>query len=198
MAHVLYIHANIKPAGTSRSKLIADTFIEQYRALHPEDTITELDLYKENIDFLRPEDLMLTAKELDKAGRAHTHLGYADQFAEADKYIFATPMWNLGTPAIVKAYFDYVMAAGITFAYTAEGPVGLLSGKKALHINARGGAYSEGPANAYELSDRYLQTIVGFMGVTDYTSIIAEGLDSGGNVEEIIAASVAKLPLDTF
>jgi FMN-dependent NADH-azoreductase len=64
---------------------------------------------------------------------------YAYQFAEADKYIIAAPFWNLSFPAILKAYIDYICVTGITFKYTAEGPVGLGQGKKAVHIVARGG-----------------------------------------------------------
>lgn len=194
MATVLYIHANIKPEGTSRSKHVADVFLEQYRVLHPEDTIVELDLYKEDIDFLRPTDLMVTAREFDETARSATHLRYADQFAKADKYIIATPLWNLGVPAIVKAYFDYVTAAGITFTYTAQGPVGLLENKKAIHIAARGGFYSEGPAADFEMGDRYIKTILAFFGVHDYTTIAIDGLDAGGDSHKIVDDVIATLP----
>ncbi|MGL4623462.1 MAG: FMN-dependent NADH-azoreductase [Culicoidibacterales bacterium] len=194
MATVLYIHANIKPEGTSRSKQVADEFVKQYRTLHPEDTLIELDLYKEDIDFLRPTDLMVTAREFDESARSATHLRYADQFAKADKYIFATPLWNLGLPAIVKAYFDYVTAAGITFTYTAQGPVGLLENKKAIHFAARGGFYTEGPAADYEMADRYLKTILAFLGVYDYQTVAIEGLDAGGDSHQIVSDIVTTLP----
>ncbi|MGL6057407.1 MAG: NAD(P)H-dependent oxidoreductase [Culicoidibacterales bacterium] len=194
MAKVLYIHANIKPAGTSRSQQVAEEFLNHYRTLNPEDEIIELDLYKEDIDFLRPTDLMVTAREFDETARSATHLRYADQFAKADKYIIATPMWNLSIPAIVKAYFDYVTAAGITFNYTAQGPVGLLNNKKAVHIVARGGFYSEAPTADFEMGDRYVKTLLGFLGVHDYTTIAIDGLDAGGDSQKIVADVVATLP----
>jgi len=70
---------------------------------------------------------------------------YVYQFAEADKYVIAAPMWNLSIPSILKAYIDYIVVSGITFKYTEEGAVGLLQGKKAIHIMATGGEYTKGP-----------------------------------------------------
>ncbi|PPJ96763.1 FMN-dependent NADH-azoreductase, partial [Staphylococcus aureus] len=99
----------------------------------------------------------------------------SDEFAAADKYIFVTPMWNLSFPAVVKAYIDAVAVAGKAFKYTAEGAVGLLTDKKALLIQSRGGIYSEGPAADFELGNRYLQTILGFFGVPSVEELVIEG-----------------------
>jgi FMN-dependent NADH-azoreductase len=72
-------------------------------------------------------------------------LKYAYQFLEADKYVFAEPLWNLGIPAVLKAYIDYISVSGVTFRYTAEGPVGMCQNKPAVNITGRGGTYSSGP-----------------------------------------------------
>lgn len=53
MSKVLYIKANIKPEGESRTFKVSDSFIEEYRRLNPEDEIITLDLYNEKIDFLK-------------------------------------------------------------------------------------------------------------------------------------------------
>ncbi|MGL5915742.1 MAG: NAD(P)H-dependent oxidoreductase [Culicoidibacterales bacterium] len=71
----------------------------------------------------------------------------------------ATLLWNLGVLAIVKAYSDYVIAAGVTFAYTVQKPVGLLKNKKAVHIAVRGGLHSEGRAADFEMGDCYLTSV---------------------------------------
>lgn len=84
-------------------------------------------------------------------------------------------MWNLSFPAVVKAYIDAVAVAGKAFKYTAEGAVGLLTDKKALLIQSRGGIYSEGPAADLELGNRYLQTILGFFGVPSVEELVIEG-----------------------
>jgi FMN-dependent NADH-azoreductase len=84
-------------------------------------------------------------------------------------------MWNLGMPPLLKAYIDTVIIAGKTFKYTAEGPVGLLEGRKGIHIQARGGAYS-GELAALEFGDSHLITIMTFIGVQMLDSVIAEGM----------------------
>ena len=190
MSKVLYIKANIKKEGESRTFKVSDSFIEEYKSNNPSDEIITLDLYKENIDFLRPEDLGKIFGAKTEESRNNPILKYAYQFAEADKYVIAAPMWNLSIPAILKAYIDYVSVTGITFKYTAEGPVGLLKDKKAVHIVSRGGEYGDAP---YEMGDRYLRTIFGFFGITDFTTISADKLDViGEDVEAIVKNAIEK------
>lgn len=177
MSKVLYIKANIKKEGESRTFKVADSFIEEYKKNNPEDEIVVLDLYKENIDFLRPEDLGGIFGPKDETSKHHPILKYAYQFADADKYIIAAPMWNLSIPAILKAYIDYISVTGITFKYTEKGPVGLLKNKKAVHIVSRGGEYNNTP---YEMGDRYLRTILGFFGIQEVETIAIENVDVMG------------------
>ena len=128
---------------------------------------------------------------IQRKKREHRILKYAYQFVESDKYVIASPFWNLSIPAILKAYIDYVSVTGITFKYTENGPVGLCNNKKCVHIVTRGGVYGEGPAAAHEMGDRYLRTIMGFFGITDFTTIAAEGLDVIGNdVEAILQKAI--------
>ena len=120
--------------------------------------------------------------------KKHPHLEYAYQFVEADKYIFAAPMWNLSIPAILKAYIDYISVTGITFKYTAEGPVGLCQNKKAIHIVTRGGEYKDMP---YEMGDRYLRTILGFFGIEDIQTLAVDNTDSNPEgLEEILSEAI--------
>lgn len=191
MNKVLYIKANAKPEGASRTFRISDRFIESYKNNHPQDDIITLDLYKEGIDLLTIEDINTVFSPKNEESKNHPILKFAYQFAEADKYVISEPMWNLSIPAILKAYIDYVCVTGITFKYTENGPVGLCQGKKAIHITSRGGSYSEGPGASYEMGDRYLRTIFGFFGITDFTTISADALDVIGNdVEAILQAAI--------
>lgn len=192
MSKVLYIKANAKPEGTSRTFKISDAFIETYKAENPEDEIITLDLYKEGINFLSEEGVMMHRPN-EGEGRDHPVLKYAYQFLEADKYVFAEPLWNLSIPAILKAYLDYICVTSITFKYTAQGPVGLCQGKKAVNITTRGGDYSSGIAAEWEMGDRYLKTILGFLGITDYTTLATNQLDVIGlNIEELVNKGVEK------
>ena len=190
MSKVLYVKANIKNEGESRTFKVSDSFVEEYKKNNPEDEIITLDLYKENIDFLRVDDLGKLFGPKDEESKNNSILKYAYQFADADKYIIAAPMWNLSFPAILKAYIDYVSVSGITFKYTAEGPVGLLNNKKAVHIVSRGGGYDNSP---YEMGDRYLRTILGFFGIKDIETIAIDNLDvMGVNVKEKVEAGREK------
>jgi len=184
MKTLLYIKANPKPDNVSRTFRISEKFIETYKKNNPQDKIIVLDLYKENISFLTSGQI---AGHNSAPDENNIMIKYAKQFASADKFVFAAPMWNLGLPAIAKAYMDYVTVKGITFKYTEKGAVGLLAGKKAVFINARGGFYSEPPMSEFENGNRYLKTILGFFGISDYTLINADGLDViGQNIEKIV------------
>jgi FMN-dependent NADH-azoreductase len=192
MATVLYIKANAKPEGQSRTFAISEAFVKAYQESHPGDQVITLDLYKEGIGFLTEEGVMMH-KPHPGEGRDHPILRYAYQFHDADKYIIAEPLWNLGIPAILKAYIDYISMNGITFGYTENGPVGLCQGKKAINITARGGNYSSGAFADYEMGDRYLRTILGFLGIYDFRTLAAENLDVvGADVDAIVADAVTR------
>jgi FMN-dependent NADH-azoreductase len=196
MSTVLYIKANAKQDQESRTFRISDAFVKEYQSSHPEDQIITLDLYKEGIRALHPEDIPDIFGSKNADSRNHPILKYAYQFLEADKYVLAEPMWNLGVPAIVKEYIDYICVTGITFKYTENGPVGLCSNKKAVNITTRGGVYSEGPGAGYEMGDRYLRTILGFLGIVDFTTIFAEALDIIGNNTEKLVQDAVNMAVD--
>ncbi|MEW6171615.1 MAG: FMN-dependent NADH-azoreductase [Bacillota bacterium] len=181
MATLLYVQANPKPVEFSKSLTVAREFMSAYKEAHPEDKIATVDVYNGNVPLLdwdciqakfKPPQVPLTETEQKKLAALDT---YADQFVAADKYVFVTPLWNLGLPPMMKAYIDAIMAVGKTFRYTEKGPVGLLQNKKAVHIHSRGGIYSVPPMNELDFGDRYIQTVFRFIGVSEVHSIICEG-----------------------
>ncbi len=176
MSKVLYIKADAKSEGESRTVRIADSFIAAYKAQNPDDEIIELDLYESGIQFL-PKGKVMEMRGAGPNGMDNPLLKFAYEFAEADKYVIAEPIWNLGIPAILKAYIDSVAIGGITFRYTEKGPEGLCLNKKALNIITRGGDYSSEFRSSIEMADKYLRNIFGFMGITDFTTIAADKLD---------------------
>ncbi|MFA0815215.1 MAG: FMN-dependent NADH-azoreductase [Anaerofustis sp.] len=192
MSKVLYIKANSKPEELSRTFRISNKFIEAYKKEHPQDEIQVIDLYKENLIFL-PESSVLAHAMAATDAQNDPILKYAYQFLEADKYVFAEPLWNLGIPAVLKAYIDYISVSGVTFRYTAEGPVGMCQNKPAVNITGRGGTYSSGPMAEYEMGDRYLRTICRFLGICNFTTITAENLDViGSDVDAIVGKAIAE------
>jgi len=203
MAKVLFITANPNDVNRSYSMAAGKAFIETYKETNPTDEIVALDLFKEDIPDLdadvfsgwgklragQPMDALST-EESAKVGRLNEIL---DQFMSTDKMIFVTPMWNFSFPSVVKAYIDAVAVPGKTFRYTETGAVGLLHGKKVLHIQARGDFYSEGHLADEELGDRYLKHIMNFMGITEYEGLFIEGHAKMRNkTEEIKAAGIER------
>ncbi len=186
MKKVLYITANPKSEQDSFSLTVGRAFIDAYKKEKPEDEIVELDVYKTEIPFI-DSDVMSAWGKLQQ-GIAYEALSSVEQqkvakidaltnqFIAADKYVFVTPLWNLSIPPLMKAYFDTVCIAGKTFKYTENGPVGLMAGKKAVHIQARGGIYSDTPASELELGDEYVKTISGFLGIEILDTIAVEGM----------------------
>lgn len=185
MAKVLHITAHPHDHQTSYSMAVGKAFIDAYREANPNDEVTTIDLYRVQVPHIDAdvfsgwgklrsgqEFSSLTSEESAKVGRISE---LTEQFIAADKYVFVTPMWNFSFPPVMKAYLDALCVAGKTFKYTAEGPVGLLPGKKVLHIQARGGVYSEGPAAAMESGHRYIAIIMGFFGITDTQGLFVEG-----------------------
>ena len=193
MSYVLYIKANAKNEGESRTFRVADSFIEAYKSFHPKDEVITLDLYKEGISFLPVGELETVLRPKPGEGLNHPILKYAYQFREADKYVIAEPLWNLSIPAILKAYIDYITVNGITFKYTENGAVGLLEGKKAINITTRGGNYTEKGGAEYEMGDRYLRTLFGFLGIRDFKTLSVDELDIiGADVEGSIQEAIKK------
>ena len=188
MSKVLYITANPKTKENSFSLSVGNEFLETYKSVNPQDEITILDLYKIEVPLIDEVVFsawgkfakgvtfeQLTPQEQNKVVAMSTLL---EQFLAADKYVFVTPLWNFTIPPMMKAYLDNICIVNKTFKYTENGPIGLLPNKKAVHIQARGGVYSSGPAADFELGDRYINTILGFIGITDKQSIFVEGMNA--------------------
>ena len=94
---------------------------------------------------------------------------------DADIIVIDAPMYNFGISSTLKAWIDHIARAGITFKYTEAGPQGLITGKKVYLAVTTGGVYSEGPYKPADFVVPYLQTILGFLGLTDVIIVRAEG-----------------------
>lgn len=185
MTKVLFITANPNDENHSLSMASGKAFLDTYVEINPADEIIKLDLFKEEIPTLDGDVFSawaklregktietLSATELSKVGRLNE---IVDQFVSVDKIVFVTPLWNFSVPAIVKSYIDAIAIPGKTFKYTEHGSVGLLHDMKVLHIQARGGFYSEGPSVDLEMGNRYLKELMNLMGITEFECLFMEG-----------------------
>lgn len=122
----------------------------------------------------------------------------------ADLVVIGAPMYNFGIASTLKAWFDHVLRAGITFRYSEAGPEGLLKGRKTIVIESRGGLYSSGPSAPMDSQEPHLRTLLGFMGLDDVAFVRAEKLGFGPEqaaasiaaaVEELHSLAAEELPL---
>ncbi|KAB8041335.1 FMN-dependent NADH-azoreductase [Janthinobacterium aquaticum] len=191
MAKVLYINSSVRSNG-SLSRQLSGELVAKLAAQG--NTIVERDLAAQPVPHLT-EAMMgafFTPVEQRSAEAAATIAlsdTLVDELLAADVLVLAAPMYNFSVPSTLKAWIDHIARAGRTFQYTATGPVGLATGKKAYIFTASGGVYSEGPAAAYDHLSTYLRAALGFLGITDITFVQAEGVAMG---EDAVAATLAK------
>ncbi|MBE7105322.1 FMN-dependent NADH-azoreductase [Bacillus cereus] len=198
MATVLFVKANNRPAEQAVSVKLYEAFLASYKEAHPNDTVVELDLYKEELPYVGVDMINGTFKASrgfdlteEEAKVVAVADKYLNQFLEADKVVFGFPLWNLTIPAVLHTYIDYLNRAGKTFKYTPEGPVGLIGDKKIALLNARGGIYSEGPAAEVEMAVKYVTSMMGFFGATNMETVVIEGHNQfPDKAEEIIASGL--------
>ncbi|CAM4331064.1 FMN-dependent NADH-azoreductase [Paenibacillus phoenicis] len=200
MSKVLFVKANNRPAEQSATVKLYESFLQTYKETHPNDEITELNLFELNLPYYDLDMLnglfkvnngIPTTPEEQKA--ADLANGYLEQFLNADKVVFAFPLWNFTIPAQLLTYLFYLNQAGKTFKYTEQGPVGLVGGKKVALLQARGGVYSEGPMSALEMSLNYVKNTLAFWGINDPEAVVVEGHNQfQDRAEEIIQDGVKR------
>jgi len=162
---------------------VARYFLAEYRKRHPQDTIETLDLWDAKLP--RFDKDALEAKYAILHGKTHTEeqkraweevKRVVRHFLAADKYLFSVPMWNFGIPYTLKHYIDVLVQPGLTFSWSPEGGyTGLVTGRPAAVIYARGGSYAKGtPAEAYDQQSRYMAQVLGFIGFRNIQEITVE------------------------
>jgi FMN-dependent NADH-azoreductase len=199
MTTLLQINASINPANGQSSQL-ANQFVAAYRNGHPDARIVVRDVASaDSVPHLTAERFaaFVTQPEARSAGQ-HGVVAYSDslirELNEADVIVIGLPMYNFGVPSQLKAYFDHIARAGVTFKYTEKGPVGQITGKKVYVFAARGGVYLGTPMDT---QTSYVRDFLRFLGMTDVEFIYAEGLNLGPESKEAglakAAADIARL-----
>ena len=186
MSQILLITSS--PRVDSYSTRVARKLAEKL-ASRPGSSLTVRDLTRQPLPHIddsfaaarnTPPDLLTSAQ---KSSLSLSDTLLVELFA-ADTLIVAAGMINFGIPSSLKAYIDYVVRPGVTFRYGNQGPEGLVKGKKAYLVVARGGVYSQDSMRALNFQDTYLKTVLGFIGITDVEVIAVEGIAFGPEVAE--------------
>jgi FMN-dependent NADH-azoreductase len=178
MTTLLQINASIHN-GNGQSSQLANLFVTAFRRSHPDAKVVVRDVAAaEPVPHLNAERFgALITRPEERSAAQRSVVAYSDalidELKRADVIVLGLPMYNFGVPSQLKAYFDHIARAGVTFAYTDKGPAGLLTGKKAYVFATRGGLYAGTPLDT---QTSYVRDFLRFLGVTDVEFVYAEGL----------------------
>jgi FMN-dependent NADH-azoreductase len=174
---LLQLNASIF-SGNGQSTRLADEYVARIRDVDPETELVVRDFAREPVPHLTAETFgAFLARPEDRTLEQQRAVAYSDALIEeikrADLIVIGLPMYNFGVPSALKAYFDHIARAGITFRYSDKGPVGLLTGKKAIVFATRGGLYVGTPRDS---QTTYVRDFLAFLGIHDVQFVYAEGL----------------------
>ena len=178
MTTLLQIKASISHDQGLSSQL-ANDFVAAYRKSHPHAKVLVREVASaEPVPHLNGERFgAFITKPEERTDLQHAVVAYSDalidELQRADIIVIGLPMYNFGVPSQLKAYFDHIARAGVTFRYTATGPVGLLTGKKVYVFAARGGLYA---GTSLDTQTGYVRDFLAFLGMQDVQFVYAEGL----------------------
>jgi FMN-dependent NADH-azoreductase len=193
MATLLKI--DVSPRGEhSISRKLGNRFATEWQSNHVGGEIITRDLATTRIPFLDLTWIAGAFTAPDQHSDEHkASLKISDDFIEellrADEIVISTPMYNFSTPAVLKAWIDHIVRHGKTFAYSPDGPKGLLSNKKLTILIASGSDFAAGsPYESWNFEGPYFQKIFSFIGITDITIVHAGGTSGvvQGKVSEAV------------
>jgi FMN-dependent NADH-azoreductase len=164
-----------------QSSRLASRFVEAWRQANPAGRVVVRDLAREPLPHLDAARFgAFTARPHERTGEQRAIVAHSDalidELRQADLVALGLPMYNFGMPSTLKAYFDHIARAGVTFRYTDKGPVGLLGGRRAIVFAARGGRYA---GTARDSQAGQVRDFLSFIGIDDVEFVYAEGLAIG-------------------
>ncbi|MEX3937332.1 FMN-dependent NADH-azoreductase [Paraburkholderia phymatum] len=199
----ILLHIEASPRKRRSASLdVARAYLEAYRDAHPDHRIDVLDLWA--IGLPEFDGDALDAKYADLSG---TRLSATQQQAwagirklaqrlhDADTLLFSVPLWNFSIPYKLKHFIDVVSQRNILFSFDERGLKGLLKGKRAAVIYARGLDYSidsSTPAHSFDFQRPFMEVWLRSVGVIDVESIVVEKTLLGPEVDEVARQAARK------
>ena len=195
MKNILLIQSS--PRGIeSLSQQVAHSIVKDLQTRYPEANVVVRDLAenppphvgRDFVSGLHAQPDQLTREQSVAVALSDSLIA---ELSAADALVFAVPMYNFGLPSTLKAWIDHVVRAGRTFAFSPNGVEGLVKGKRAILVLARGGVYSEGPYKPFDFQEPYLRAVLGFIGITDVEVVDVAGVAVSAIGPEKALASAA-------
>ncbi len=176
-------------SNEGQSSQLTQRYVDAWSARNPNGAVIVRDLAADPVPHLSAERFAaFNTAPAARSGEQQLVVDYSDRLIEelrrADTVVIGLPMYNFGVPSTLKAYFDHVARANVTFKYPETGPVGLLTGKQVIVVATRGGAYAGTPM---DLQTDYVRQFLGFIGMKDVEFVYAEGLAMGARRETSMA-----------
>lgn len=173
-------------AEAGNSSRLADTFVDKLRRHHPDSRVIERDLVKAPLPHLDGARVSALFSAPDnRTAEQQAVIDESDaliaELKSADIVVLGLPMYNFGVPSQLKAYFDHLARAGVTFRYSAEGPVGLIGDRKVYVLATRGGYYQGTPRDS---QTPFVRDFLSFIGIHDVEFVYAEGLNISAETKD--------------
>lgn len=168
-----------------QSAQLADRIALQWLARNPGGRVVTRDLGKSPVPHLTADRFQaFLAKPAERTAEQQATVDFSDELIQelrdAEVVVIAAPMYNFSVSSTLRAYFDHIARSGITFRYTANGPEGLIKGKKTYVVVTRGGVYESN----VDTQTSYLRQFLSFVGLEDIEFVLAEGLALGAEAQE--------------
>lgn len=178
-------------SGEGQSSRLSNQFVAAWSEANPDSKVVTRDLGTNPIPHLTAQRFgAFLSKPEERSAEQQAVLDFSDalidELKQADVVVLGLPMYNFGIPSTLKAYFDHIARAGITFRYTESGSVGLLGGKKVYVFAARGGMYVGTPLDT---QTAYVRDFLRFVGIEDVEFVYAEGLNMGPESKQTALAN---------
>lgn len=174
------LHVISSPSGeNSVSIKLGNAIVNKLMSENPGSTVTEINVARD--PFPHMEENLIKATRSSAAPSDGEALRRSDeavrQVQEADIIVIGVPLFNFSIPSTLKSWLDNIVRPGVAFTYSEKGVQGLITGKQVYLAVASGAIYSEGPMKDYDFAAPYLEKVFGFIGVTDITTVRAEGVN---------------------
>ncbi|WP_035652156.1 FMN-dependent NADH-azoreductase [Flavobacterium sp. ASV13] len=204
MKKILVINSSPRD-GRSRSRKLANTFVEIWKKQAPDTSITYRDLASTNVPHVSETWIAAAFKlENDRTEAEIEALKLSKELIielkEADVIVLAAPMYNWTITSSLKAYIDQVLRVNETWKLNTEdllNPyIGMLKNKTLFLLTSRGAqGYEKGEYNEHmNFQTPYLKMVFNIIGITDIQEITVDGEVYGPEAIELaIEKSNAKV-----
>ncbi|MCF6404595.1 NAD(P)H-dependent oxidoreductase [Chitinophaga filiformis] len=200
MKRILHLISSIQ-GNESYSYKLSNAIVNKVIEKYPGSTVEEVNLNDQQIPHLNPvilQSMFTPGDQLTDEGRESIRYSNeaVKQLLASDIIVIGAPLYNLTIPTTLRAWGDHITRAGVTFGYSENGPVGMVTGKKVYIAMSSGGIYSEGPLKGNDFVAPYLKAFLGLLGMTDVTVFRAEGVKLPGVKEHALEKGIASIYID--